>query len=515
MTETRFHKVLVANRGEIAVRVMRGVREAGLQSVAVFSDADRGALHVRTADEAVHIGPAPPRQSYLDIEKIIDACRQTGADAVHPGYGFLSENADFARALDAAGIHFIGPPADAIEAMGEKTRARELAIEAGVPVSPGTRGAIDDAEGALEKAREIGFPVLLKAAAGGGGKGMRRVDAESDFVASFDACRREAINAFGDGRIYLEKFIVEPRHTEIQILADEHGNVRHLFERDCSIQRRHQKVIEEAPSPVLRDDVRQEMGRVACQLAEAVGYVGAGTVEFLTDADQNFYFIEMNTRLQVEHPVTEWITGVDLVAAQIDIAQGKNIDWSQEDLTMRGAAIECRIYAEDPATNFMPSPGHIARLSAPTGFGVRDDSGYEPGSTVPVHYDPLVSKLVVWGRDRDRAIRRMIRALDDYVVLGIRSNVGFHRLVMEHPDFISGNYSTGFIPQHLERGGQLELQPPRELRDVASIAAAVSDVMQVRASTTRGRRAADDGETTRDEASPWRMFARYRRLARS
>ncbi len=463
------------------------------------------------ADEAVYIGPSSPAESYLDTEKILAACHKVGADALHPGYGFLSENAVFAAQLADEGITFIGPSSEAIVSMGEKTRAREIAAAAGVPVSPGSKGVIEDLDLALARADEVGFPILLKAAAGGGGKGMRLVDAREDFHSSFAACQREARGAFGDDRVYLEKYIVQPRHVEIQVLADEYGNVVHLGERDCSIQRRHQKVVEETPCPVVRDDVRERMGEVAVALTKAVDYVGAGTVEFLLDADQNFYFMEMNTRLQVEHPITEMITGIDLVHAQLDIAQGEPLPWKQEDIQRRGASIECRIYAEDPANNFLPSPGRITCLRSPTGFGVRDDNGYECDCDVPTYYDPLVSKLVVWADTREAAIARMRRALADYVLVGIRNTIPFHTMVMEHPAFVSGEYTTAFVPEHLEAEGSLCSTPSDELRDVAVMAAAIF----ASAPTQPAASAASNGNGHAERGSSWRLFGRYRRLARS
>ncbi|NVB81989.1 MAG: acetyl-CoA carboxylase biotin carboxylase subunit [Kofleriaceae bacterium] len=443
-------RVLVANRGEIAVRVMRTCRERGLETVAVYSDVDRLAPHVLAADIAVHIGPAPAAQSYLVIEKIIAACKETGADAVHPGYGFLSENEDFADACTAAGITFIGPSADAMRKMGSKTEARKTVTAAGTPVVPGDNGPSGDgfptAEAALASAKKIGFPVLIKAAAGGGGKGMRLVGNEADFTGAFDGARREATAAFGDGTVYLEKAIERPRHIEIQVFGDTHGNLVHLGERDCSIQRRHQKVIEEAPSPVVSAELRAKMGAAAVAAARAVKYVGAGTCEFLLGADGGFYFLEMNTRLQVEHPVTEMIYGVDLVAWQLDVAEGKPLPMTQQELDARrrGHAVECRVYAEDPV-KFLPSPGKITHMRVPDGPYVRNDSGCYEGAEIPVHYDPMISKLVVWGEDRAQAIARMRRALDEYAVRGIETNLAFHRRCFRHAAFVAGDYDTGFI----------------------------------------------------------------------
>ena len=443
-----FRKVLVANRGEIAVRVIRTLREMGIASVAVYSEADRRALHVRMADEAYPIGPAPSAESYLVQERIIEACKKSGAEAVHPGYGFLSENASFARALEAAGIKLIGPPPAAMEAMGYKTAARDKMIAAGVPVVP---GATIDSEADLAKAAsEVGYPIMLKAAGGGGGKGMRFVESEKDLKTAYDRARSEARKAFGDDTVYLEKAIVEPRHVEIQVLGDEHGNVVHLFERDCSIQRRHQKVVEETPTPApaRTDELIAKMGDVAVKAAQAVGYFGAGTVEFLMAPDGSFYFLEMNTRLQVEHPITELITGIDLVREQVRVAAGEPLGYGQDDIRSYGHAIQCRVYAEDPATNFMPSPGTIEVLRVPAGPGIRDDSGAYAGAEISSYYDPLVSKLCVWARTREEAVQRMRRALSEYVVTGIRTNLPFHLALMSHEKFIAGDYDTSFIAQH-------------------------------------------------------------------
>src|SRR3954469_24944541 len=443
-------RVLVANRGEIAVRVMRTCKERGLETVAVYSDVDRLAPHVQIADHAVGIGPAPAAQSYLVIDKILAACRETGADAVHPGDGFLSGNADFAEACGAAGVVFIGPSADAMRRMGSKTEARKTVSAAGTPVVPGDNGPTGEgfptAEQAVVAARRVGLPVPIKAAAGGGGKGMRLVTGEPEFAAAFDGARREATSAFGDGTVYLEKAIERPRHIEIQVFGDLHGNLVHLGERDCSIQRRHQKVIEESPSPVVSPELRARMGAAAIAAARAVAYVGAGTCEFLLGADGGFYFLEMNTRLQVEHPVTEMIYGVDLVAWQLDVAEGRALPMTQEqlDARRRGHAIECRVYAEDPV-KFLPSPGRITHLRVPDGPWVRNDSGCYEGAEIPVHYDPMISKLIVWGEDRAQAVARMRRALDEYQVRGIETNLAFHRRCFRQAAFLAGDYDTGFI----------------------------------------------------------------------
>jgi acetyl-CoA carboxylase biotin carboxylase subunit len=448
-----FKKVLVANRGEIAVRIVRALREAGIASVAVYSDADRASLAVQMADEAAHLGPAPASESYLRIGKIIEAAKQHGAEAVHPGYGFLSENAEFAEACDAAGIVFIGPPADAIRKMGSKTAARQLAIAAGAPVVPGTESAITDLNQAKKTARELGYPVLLKAAAGGGGKGMRRVDREQELEAAIRDASSEAERAFRSGEVYIEKLVLEPRHVEIQVLGDRHGHMIHLGERECSIQRRHQKVIEECPSPVMLEcpELRERMGRAALKIARQAGYYNAGTMEFLVDRDRNFYFLEMNTRLQVEHPVTELVTNLDLVHWQLRIAAGEKLTIQQEDVRWTGSAIECRIYAEDPENGFLPSPGKITRLEEPSGPGVRLDSGVYQNWTVPLDYDPLLAKLAVWAPSRELAIMRLRRALDEYVIGGIRTNREFFGDVLGDEAFRAGRLSTAFLDGFFER----------------------------------------------------------------
>jgi acetyl-CoA carboxylase, biotin carboxylase subunit len=449
-------KVLIANRGEIAVRVARTCREMGIRTVAIYSDADRAALHVRCCDEAVRVGPAASRESYLVIDNVIAACKATRADAVHPGYGFLSENAAFARACASAGILFIGPPPEAIEEMGEKTRARRKVIEAGIPVVPGLKEPIP--EGGETKAKEyalsIGYPIMLKAAAGGGGKGMRLVAGPKDFDSALATAQREALSAFGDARVYIEKAVARPRHVEIQVFADTHGNCLWLGERECSVQRRHQKVIEETPSAVLTPELRAEMGRVAVNAAKAVKYVGAGTCEFLVDGNtRTFYFLEMNTRLQVEHPVTEWCTGLDLVRWQIDVAAGGRLPWTQQDVleNLRGHAIEARLYAEDPARNFLPSPGTILELRLAEGPGVRNDCGVESGSEVPRHYDPMIGKLAVWARTREEAIARLRRALRETVVKGITTNTAYLGRVLELEEFRKGDYDTGLLARAQDR----------------------------------------------------------------
>ena len=438
-------KVLIANRGEIAVRVIRGCHEMGIATVAVYSEVDRRSLHVRMAMEAVCIGPAPSAESYLRADRILEVARETGADAIHPGYGFLSENAGFARAVKAAGLIWIGPPASAIDAMGSKTESRARMAAAGVPVVPGTKSALQSLEEAVQVAADVGYPVMLKAAAGGGGKGMRRVFSADELPGAFRAARSEAASSFGDDAVYIEKLILEPRHVEVQVLADAHGTVVHLFERDCSIQRRNQKVVEETPCPVLSPETREAMAQVACRAAEAVDYEGAGTVEFLYGADGSFYFLEMNTRLQVEHPITEMVTGIDLVKAQLRVASGEPLWFAQSDLEQRGHAIELRIYAEDPAQNWAPSPGPVPGYREPGGPWVRVDSAMYAGAEVPVHYDPMVAKLVVWGTDRADAIERSDRALREYRVRGIRTTIPFFRSLLRDPDFVSGHYSTAFL----------------------------------------------------------------------
>lgn len=444
-----FRKILIANRGEIALRLARACRDLGIAPVAVFSEADREALHVLRATEAVGIGPAPPRESYLNVERIIAAARQTGADALHPGYGFLSENPALPDACAAAGIVFIGPPAAAMEQLGSKTAARALAQSRGVPVVPGTVKGLESAEEARTQAAEFGYPVMLKAAAGGGGKGMRLVQQPEDLGPALELASAEALSAFGDGAVYLEKAVLHPRHVEIQILADQHGNCIHLGERECSVQRRHQKVIEESPALRLPAGLRERMGAAAVAVCQAAGYVNAGTVEFLLDAENQFYFLEVNTRLQVEHPVTELVTGIDLVQRQIAVAAGEPLDLRQEDVTWRGHAIECRLYAEDPEQNFFPSPGRITHLVTPAGPGLREDSGMYEGWNVPLEYDPLLSKLIAWGEDRAQALARMRRALAEYHIGGIRSNLPLFRRILDDPDFAAGKVDTGYLARLL------------------------------------------------------------------
>ncbi|MCU1268893.1 MAG: pyruvate carboxylase subunit [Acidobacteriaceae bacterium] len=466
-----FKKILIANRGEIAVRLIRACHELGITAAAVYSDADRTSLHVLKADEAYAIGPAPAAESYLNIERILDAAKRCGADAIHPGYGFLSENAAFAQACRDAGIKFIGPSPESMELMGSKTRARQQMEKAGVPFVPGSSSGLESLEAARETASKFDYPVMLKAAAGGGGKGMRFVANESELASSLEAARSEARRAFGDDEVYLEKAITDPRHIEMQILADEHGNCVYLGERECSIQRRHQKVLEESPSPAVTPEVRRRMGETAVRAAKAAGYTNAGTIEFLADPKGDFYFLEMNTRLQVEHPVTEFVTGLDLVHLQIRIAAGEKLPFTQESVQLRGHAIECRVYAEDSENNFFPSPGPISSLTEPAGPGIRLDSGIYQGWNVPVEYDPLLSKLISYGRDRSEAIARMQRAIGEYVVGGVKTNLPLFRRILTDPEFLAGKTDTGYL-------ARLSLQPApagseREA-EIAIIAAAIS-----------------------------------------
>ncbi|HPF64592.1 acetyl-CoA carboxylase biotin carboxylase subunit [Lentimicrobium sp.] len=443
-------KVLVANRGEIAFRIMRSCREMGISTVAVYSEADRAAMHVRYADEAYPIGPAPSAESYLNIDRIIEAARKANADAIHPGYGFLSENAAFSERCSKEGIEFIGPGPDAIRQMGDKITARKTMIAAGVPVVPGTVEMITDYNEALKTIREIGLPVMIKASAGGGGKGMRLVKREEDIESALRGARSEAKTAFGDDAVYIEKYIESPHHIEFQILADKHGNAVHLFERECSVQRRHQKVVEETPSPLLTPEVRAEMGAHAVAAAKACNYRGAGTIEFIVDDQLNYYFLEMNTRLQVEHPITERVVGVDLVKEMINIANGFELPFRQEELKQSGHAIECRIYAEDPDRNFMPSPGTIRHISEPLGLGVRHDGYVYEGYTIPIYYDPMISKLIVWAGNRKEAINRMSRALEEYKITGVKTSIPFLAKIMEAEAFRSGKYNTHFIEENSE-----------------------------------------------------------------
>jgi acetyl-CoA carboxylase biotin carboxylase subunit len=491
-----FRKVLVANRGEIAVRVMRTLREMGIRSVAVYSDADRASLHVRSADEAYPIGPAPAGESYLRIDKITAVAKQSGCDAIHPGYGFLSENPLLPEACEKAGIVFIGPPASAMRAMGSKTAARDKMSAAGVPIVPGARCETTDE--AVAAARKIGFPVMLKAASGGGGKGMRLVENAEAMPSAWERARSEAKKFFGDDTVYIEKAIIKPRHVEIQVLGDREGNLVHVFERDCSIQRRNQKVVEETPSPAASRDLVARMGAIAVQGAKSVGYFSAGTFEFLLADDGSFYFLEMNTRLQVEHPVTELVTGLDLVREMVRVAQGEPLGFVQSDLASRGAAIECRVYAEDPSTGFLPSPGVIQKLSTPAGPGIRDDGGAYEGCTISSFYDPLISKLSVWAPSRERAVARMRRALGEYVVTGIRTNLPFHEKLFAHPEFVAGRYDTGFIDRHsTELLGHATVEA--EQRSAVATAIAVAAARMERVAGTAQATSGERGSTL----SPW------------
>jgi len=467
-----FRKVLVANRGEIAVRVIRALREMGIASVAVYSDADRNSLAVRLAGEAVRLGPAPSQESYLRIDRILDAARQTGAEAIHPGYGFLSENEAFAAACEDAGIKFIGPSSHSIRGVGSKTAARQIAKAAGAPIVPGIEEPVTSLDEARKAAREIGYPILLKAVSGGGGKGMRRVDREADLEAALRDASSEAERSFRNADVYIEKLVLEPRHIEIQVLGDEHGHIIHLGERECSLQRRHQKVIEESPSPVMLQypELRHAMGEAALKVARAAGYYNAGTCEFLVDANRDFYFLEMNTRLQVEHPVTELVTGLDLVEWQLRIASGEHLTLQQSDIHWRGSAIECRIYAEDPATDFMPSPGRIEWVREPSGPGIRLDSAVYPGMTVPMEYDPLLSKLAVWASSRERAIDRMHRAIFEYRIAGIKTNLEFFDRVLADPEFRTGSFHTSYIQDFFARAGRSVPPTEEELAVAAAIA---------------------------------------------
>ena len=498
-----FKKILIANRGEIAVRVIRACREMGITSVAVYSDVDRASLHVRKADEAYHIGPAAAAESYLNFAKILDVAQSSGAEAIHPGYGFLAENAAFAQACADAGIKFIGPTATAMEMMGSKTQARQEMGKAGVPLVPGTSRGLESLEQADEVAARIGYPIMLKAAAGGGGKGMRLVQTATYLKSALEAARSEALRAFGDDEVYIEKAIVNPRHIEMQVLADEHGSTVYLGERECSIQRRHQKVLEEAPSPLVDADMRRRMGEVAVRVAKAAGYTNAGTVEFLVDRDKNFYFLEMNTRLQVEHPVTELITGLDLVHLQVRIAAGEKLPFTQDEIRIRGHAIECRIYAEDPDNNYFPSPGKITLLLAPSGPGIRRDSGMYEGWTVPIDYDPLLAKLIGYGTDRPQAISRLVRALSEYFVGGIKTNISLFRRILNDTDFQAGKVDTGFLDRLLSS------EPPNVEQEDARIAAIAAGVFAmldgVAESSKNGRSPQAESAVS---SSAWRKAAR-------
>ncbi len=491
-----FKKILIANRGEIAVRLIRACHELGIAAVAVYSEVDRASLHVLKADEAYSIGPAPAAESYLNIARILDVAKRSGAEAIHPGYGFLSENAVFAKACRDAGVKFIGPSSESIEVMGSKTRARQEMEKAGVPFVPGSSHRLGSADEARALAAEFGYPVMLKAAAGGGGKGMRLVERESDMASSLDAARSEAKRAFGDDEVYLEKAIRNPRHIEMQILADEHKSCVYLGERECSVQRRHQKVLEESPSTAVTSEMRQRMGETAVRAAKAAGYANAGTIEFLVDSAGNFYFLEMNTRLQVEHPVTELVTGLDLVHLQIRIAAGEKLSLRQEDIAIRGHAIECRVYAEDPDNNFFPSPGTITLLNEPAGPGIRVDSGIYAGWSVPVEYDPLLAKLIAFGGSRDEAIEKLNRAVGEYIVGGVRTNLQLFRRILNDPDFFVGKTDTGYLPRLLSQAGLPESEHEQR---IAAIAAAIA------ASLSSGNAI---GQQAASSSSVWKQTAR-------
>ena len=501
-----FKKILIANRGEIAVRVIRACHEMGIAAVAVYSDVDRASLHVRKADEAYPIGAPAASESYLNIQKILDVAARSGADAIHPGYGFLSENGKFARACGEAGVKFIGPTAAAMDAMGSKTRARQAMERAGVPFVPGTSRGLESVEQAEEVASRIGYPVMLKAAAGGGGKGMRLVHSPGELKSALEGARSEAERSFGDSEVYIEKAIPNPRHIEMQVLADEHGNTVYLGERECSLQRRHQKVVEEAPSPIVDADMRKRMGDVAVRVAQAAGYTNAGTVEFLVDQQKNFYFLEMNTRLQVEHPVTELITGLDLVHLQIRIAAGERLPFTQDQVMIRGHAIECRIYAEDPDNNYFPSPGKITLLLLPSGPGIRRDSGMYEGWTVPMDYDPLLAKLIGYGTDREQAISRLTRALNEYFVGGIKTNISLFRRILNDADFRAAKIDTGFLDRLLKH------KPPEAPADskaveVAVIAAGIFAALDSTAGAGERTLAGDSAANNKNTVSNWKIAA--------
>jgi acetyl-CoA carboxylase biotin carboxylase subunit len=496
-----FTKILIANRGEIAVRVIRACHELGISSVAVYSEVDRKALHVLKADEAYLIGPPPAAESYLNIERILEAAKGSGADAIHPGYGFLSENAQFARACRDAGIKFIGPSPESIDLMGSKTRARQQMEKAGVPFVPGTSRGVESVAEAREIAVTLGYPVMLKAAAGGGGKGMRLVASATELASALEGAQSEAQRAFGDGEVYLEKAIVDPRHIEMQVLADEHGTCVYLGERECSIQRRHQKVLEEAPSPAVTPEMRKRMGEIAVRAAKAANYTNAGTIEFLVDASGNFYFLEMNTRLQVEHPVTELVTGLDLVHLQIGIAAGEELPFAQRDIDIRGHAIECRIYAEDPDNNYFPSPGEITSLTEPSGPGIRVDSGIYQGWNVPLDYDPLLAKLIGFGENRHQAIARLNRAINEYFIGGVKTNLSLFRRILTDPAFTAGNTDTGYLTR-LPDAANPESEDEQELAVVAAAIFAALDASAI---------ASGNGSATA-ASSTWKKTARAEAL---
>ncbi len=507
-----FKKILIANRGEIAVRVIRACRELGIASVAVYSDVDRASLHVRKADEAYPIGPAAAAESYLNIPKLLEVAKRSRAEAIHPGYGFLSENPKFARACADAGVKFIGPTASSMEMMGSKTRARQHMEEVGVPFVPGTAHGLQSLDEAMRIASSVGYPVMLKAAAGGGGKGMRLVQTPGELKSALESARSEAQRAFGDDEVYIEKAILNPRHIEMQVLADEHGNTVWLGERECSLQRRHQKVLEEAPSPVVDAEMRRRMGEVAVQVAKAAKYTNAGTVEFLVDANKNFYFLEMNTRLQVEHPITELITGLDLVHLQIRIAAGEKLPFTQDAIRIRGHAMECRIYAEDPDNNYFPSPGKITLLLSPSGPGIRRDSGMYEGWTVPIDYDALLAKLIGYGSDRQQTIGRLRRALNEYFVGGIKTNISLFRRILENPDFQAGRVDTGFLDRLLAQPPDIGAQDGNGA-DVAAIAAGLFEMVESGGKQMTATKATNGATTPNGYCTPgWKRAARLESL---
>lgn len=494
-----FKKVLIANRGEIAVRIIKACQESGIKTVAIYSDVDRDAPHVNLADEAVPLGDPTPIQSYLNIPKIISIAQETNAEAIHPGYGFLAENPDFAKSCEDAGIKFIGPSPEVISLMGDKIAAKKTIEEAGVPIIPGYHGPKQDIKSLVKEGKKIGFPLLVKAAAGGGGKGMRLVKSEDELEESIEAAKRESKSAFGDDTVFLEKYLKKPRHIEFQILADEYGNVVHLFERECSIQRRHQKIIEETPSPAMTRELREKMGKAAVTVAKTIGYSNAGTVEFMVDENMNFYFMEMNTRLQVEHPVTEMTTGIDLVKWQLKIASGEKLKFKQKDISQRGHAIECRIYAEDPANGFLPSVGTIEKVETPVGPNIRDDSGIYPGMKVTPYYDPLLAKLITYGENREETINKMIWALTHYIILGVTTNISFLKKILEHEEFRKGNITTHFIDDYFADWTVAKRALPIE----AIIALAVYDATHTKSQEIIRYKEADPH-------SPWKYVGRWR-----
>lgn len=499
-----FKRILIANRGEVAVRIIRACRELDIETVAVYSEADRESLHVKYADYAHLIGPPPSIESYLSIDRVLEAAKKSGAEAIHPGYGFLAESGEFARRCRESGIVFIGPSAEVIDQMGDKVKARAAMQAAGVPVVPGS-DVLGSEDEVAKVAEEVGYPFMLKAVAGGGGKGLRLVRSPNEIRSAFRAVRSEATSSFGDPRLYVEKYLDHPRHVEIQILADQYGRVLHLYDRECSIQRRHQKIIEESPAPALDGRMRRHIGRIAIKGARAIGYVGVGTLEFLLDRGRNFYFLEMNTRLQVEHPVTERVVGIDLVKAQIEVAAGGHLPWRQRHITLRGHAIECRIYAEDPENDFMPCPGKIEALRLPEGLGVRNDCGVFEGGRVPIYYDPMIAKLIVWGENRVEAIVRMRRALREYQVRGIKTNIAFHQWILRRPRFMAGDFNTVFIDEEYRRIGRDEVYPHEE------IALAAAAIAALRRDQERAHRLQ---ETEEAKKSTWREAGREEVLHR-